>query len=323
MKAIKIHEFGAPDVMKYEETESIHAGAGQVLVKIIAAGVNPVEAYIRSGAYAREPALPYTPGADSAGIVEEVGAGIVSYKTGDRVYTSGSITGTYAETAVCAEHQVHPLPKNVSFQQGAALGVPYGTAYRALFQRAHAVAGETVLIHGATGGVGIAAVQLSLAAGCAVIATGGSERGRALLGAQCVEHVLDHTSPGYLDTIKSLTADRGVDIVLEMLANVNLSKDLKILAKNGRVVVIGNRGTVEIDPRDMMARDSVIMGMTLFNANETDLKTIHAGLVAGLSNNTLRPVIGKEFPLKNAPQAHEAVMDKGAYGKIILIPEQH
>jgi NADPH:quinone reductase len=323
MKAIKIHEFGAPDVMKYEETDSIHAGAGQVLVKIIAAGVNPVEAYIRSGAYAREPALPYTPGADSAGIVEEVGAGIVSYKTGDRVYTSGSITGTYAETAVCAEHQVHPLPKNVSFQQGAALGVPYGTAYRALFQRAHAVAGETVLIHGATGGVGIAAVQLSLAAGCAVIATGGSERGRALLGAQCVEHVLDHTSPGYLDTIKSLTADRGVDIVLEMLANVNLSKDLKILAKNGRVVVIGNRGTVEIDPRDMMARDSAILGMTLFNANETDLKTIHAGLVAGLSNNTLRPVIGKEFPLKNAPQAHEAVMDKGAYGKIILIPEQH
>jgi NADPH2:quinone reductase len=132
--------------------------------------------------------------------------------------------------------------------------------------------------------------------------------------------VLDHTSPEYLDIIKSLTRDRGVDIVLEMLANVNLSKDLKVLAKNGRVVVIGNRGMVEIDPRDMMARDSAILGMTLFNAGESDLKTIHAGIVAGLTNNTLRPVIGKEIPLKDAPQAHQDVMGKGAYGKIVLIP---
>jgi NADPH2:quinone reductase len=320
MKAIRVHEFGAPDVMKYEETEGLRPGEGQVLVKIIAAGVNPVEAYIRSGTYARKPALPYTPGADGAGIVEEIGAGVLSCKTGDRVYTSGSVTGTYAETAVCLEHHIHLLPKNVSFQQGAALGVPYGTAYRALFQRAHAVAGETVLIHGATGGVGIAAVQLSLAAGLTVIATGGSERGRALLAGQCVEHVLDHSSPEYLDTIKSLTADRGVDVVLEMLANVNLARDLRILAKNGRVVVIGNRGTVEIDPRDMMARDSAILGMTLFNASQSDLRTIHAGIVAGLSNTTLRPVIGKEIPLKDAPLAHQAVMDKGAYGKIVLIP---
>lgn len=320
MKAIRIHEFGAPDVMKYEETDIVHPGEGQVLVKIIAAGVNPVEAYIRSGTYARKPSLPYTPGADGAGIIEEVGASVVSCKTGDRVYTSGSITGTYAEMAVCAEHHVHPLPQNVSFQQGAALGVPYGTAYRALFQRAHAVAGESVLIHGATGGVGIAAVQLSLAAGLVVIATGGSERGRALLEAQCVEHVLDHTTEGYLDKIKSLTADRGVDIVLEMLANVNLARDLRVLSKNGRVVVIGNRGTVEIDPRDMMARDSAILGMTLFNAGESDLKTIHAGIVAGLSNTTLRPVIGKEIPLKDASLAHQATMDKRAYGKIVLLP---
>jgi NADPH:quinone reductase len=320
MKAIRIHEFGEPDVMKYEDIENALPKEGQVLVKILAVGVNPVETYIRSGTYARKPTLPYTPGADGAGIVEEVGAGVVSYKKGDRVYLSGSLTGTYAEIALCAQHHVHPLPKNVSFQQGAALGVPYGTAYRALFQRAHAVAGETALIHGATGGVGIAAVQLSLAAGLAVIATGGSKRGRDLLADQGVEHILDHSSEGYLDSINSLTADRGVDVIMEMFAHVNLSKDIKVLAKNGRVVVIGNRGGVEIDPRDLMARDSAIMGMTLFNANEADLKMIHAGLIAGLSNNTLRPVIGKEFPLKDASQAHQAVMGKGAYGKIVLIP---
>jgi NADPH2:quinone reductase len=306
--------------MKYEDVDNPRPMEGQVLVKINAAGVNPVEAYIRSGMYPLKPTFPYTPGADGAGIIEEVGASVSSWKIGDRVYLAGSLTGTYAEETVCAERHVHPLPKNVSFQKGAALGVPYGTAYRALFHRARANAGETVLIHGATGGVGIAAVQLSLAAGLIVIATGGSERGRALLAGQRVGHVLDHTSAEYLDTIKSLTAGRGVDVVLEMLANVNLSKDLKVLAKNGRVVVIGSRGSVEIDPRDMMGRDSAILGMTLFNANESDLIMIHAGLVAGLSNNTLRPVIGKEIPLKDASLAHQAVMEKGAYGKIVLIP---
>jgi NADPH2:quinone reductase len=258
---------------------------------------------------------------DGAGIVEEVGSGVLSYKKGDRVYVSGALTGTYAEIALCAQRHVHPLPENVSFQQGAALGVPYGTAYRALFQRARVKAAETVLIHGATGGVGIAAVQLARGAGLVVIATGGTERGRALLLAeQNVEHVLDHDTAGYIETIRSLTAGRGVDVVLEMLANVNLSKDLKVLAKNGRVVVIGNRGVVEIDPRDLMTQDSAIMGMTLFNADENDLRIIHAGIGAGLANGTLVPVIGKEIPLKDAEQAHQAIMEKGAYGKTVLIP---
>ena len=319
MKAIRISEFGPPEVMKYEVVDDVKPAAGQVRVKIMAAGVNPVEAYIRSGAYARKPTLPYTPGSDGAGIVEAVGEGIVSVKTGDRVYTSGSVTGTYADSAVCAEHHVHPLPENVSFQEGAALGVPYGTAYRALFQRAHALPDETVLVHGATGGVGIAAVQLALAAGLTVIATGGSQRGRALLAVQRATHVLDHTLLGYLDTIKSLTQDRGVDIVLEMLANVNLAKDLEALAKNGRVVVIGSRGPVVINPRDLMARDSAILGMTLFNAGDTDLASIHAALATGLSNGTLKPVIGKEFAMHDAPRAHEAVMEKGAYGKNVLV----
>jgi NADPH:quinone reductase len=321
MKAIRIHEFGLPDVMKYEDLDCASPGEGQVRVRIMAAGVNPVEAYIRSGSYALKPTLPYTPGSDGAGIVEEVGPGVVSWKEGDRVYLSGSLSGTYAEVAICARHQVHSLPENVSFQQGAALGVPYGTAYRALFQRARVNAGETALIHGATGGVGIAAVQLSIAAGLVVFATGGSSRGRALLAEQRAHHVLDHTSKEYLEAIQSLTDGRGVDVIIEMLANVNLSNDLKILAKNGRVVVIGNRSdSVGINPRDLMTRDAAIMGMVLFNAGETDLKTIHAGLVAGLSNNTLRPVIGKEFPLKDASLAHHAIMENGAYGKIILIP---
>jgi NADPH2:quinone reductase len=221
---------------------------------------------------------------------------------------------------LCADRQLHPLPDAVTFKQGAAVGVPYGTAHRALFHRARAEAGEFVLVHGATGGVGIAAVQLAHAAGLAVIATGGTDRGRELLGSEGVLHVLDHSKPGYLGAVSVITQGGGVDIVLEMLANVNLADDLGILAKKGRVVVVGSRGNIEINPRELMSRDADILGMTLFNADESDLKSIHAALFAGLSNNTLRPVIGKEFPLKEASNAHRAIMDKGAWGKIVLIP---
>src|SRR2546425_5704563 len=133
MKAIRVHQFGAPEVMRLEGVPSLKPGPGQVLVRIHAAGVNPVETYIRSGTYARKPALPYTPGTDAAGIVESVGEGVTRVDIGDRVYTAGALTGTYAEQALCLESQVHPLPKHVSFAQGAAIGIPYATAYRALF----------------------------------------------------------------------------------------------------------------------------------------------------------------------------------------------
>jgi NADPH2:quinone reductase len=133
-------------------------------------------------------------------------------------------------------------------------------------------------------------------------------------------HVLNHRDANYLQQILPLTANAGVDVVLEMLANVNLDNDLDVLARNGRIVVIGNRGRVEIDPRKAMARDGAILGMTLFNATTEELREIHAGLVAGLENGTLNPVIGKEFPLADAAKSHGAVMESGAYGKIVLVP---
>lgn len=320
MKAIRVHEFGNPEVMKWETVGDPTPAAGQITVNIQAAGVNPVESYIRAGGYARKPDLPYTPGSDGAGVVDAVGEGVGGFKKGDRVYTSGSISGTYAEKALCAKEQAHPLPDNVDFRQGAALGVPYATAYRALFQKAEARPSETVLIHGGSGGVGVAAIQLALAAGCSVIATAGSETGRALIASQGVVHVLDHTVPGYLDGIKTITRNSGVDVIVELLANSNLANDLKILAPKGRIVVVGSRGAILIDPRDLMARDAAIVGMVLFNAQETELLDIHAALKAGLSNKTLIPIIGKEFPLREAAQAHRRIMEERAYGKVVLIP---
>ena len=320
MKAIRVHETGGPEVMKLEEVPDLKPGPGQVVVRVKAAGVNPVDTYIRAGAHAVKPPLPYTPGMDAAGDVESVGEGVTRVAIGDRVYTSSTLTGAYAEQVLCDESQVHPLPENVSYAQGAAVNVPYATAYRALFQRARAVAGETVLVHGASGGVGIAGVQLARAAGMKVIGTGGTDKGRDLVKEQGAHHVLDHRAPDYFDQLKALTSGRGVDVILEMLANVNLAKDLTALAQAGRVVVIGNRGTIEVNPRDAMGRDAAILGMSLFNASANELASIHAALFAGLENGALRPVVGQEVPLAEAARAHAAVMESGAYGKIVLIP---
>jgi NADPH2:quinone reductase len=320
MKAIRIHEFGGSEVMRLEEAPDPRPAPGEVLVRINAAGVNPVDTYIRSGLYAVKPALPYTPGIDGAGVVETVGAEVRHVKPGDRVYIAGTLSGAYAEKTLCAASQVHHLPARVSFSQGAALGVPYSTAYRALFQKAGALPGETVLVHGASGGVGLAAVQLARAAGTIVIGTAGSEQGQNCVIREGAHHVFSHRSADYLDQVVAVTEGRGVDVILEMLANVNLGKDLGILARGGRVVVIGSRGSVEINPRDLIIRDASVLAMSVLNAPEQELARIHAALGAGLENGTLRPVVGRELPLAEAVRAHEEVMESGRCGKIVLVP---
>lgn len=317
MKAIRVHEFGGPEALRLEETADPQPGPGQVLVRVEAIGINPVDTYIRSGSYGKRP-LPYTPGSDAAGTVEIVGEGVLAVKAGDRVYLAGTITGAYAEKALCTAAQVRPLPAQLSFAQGAAVHVPYYTAYFGLHNRARALPGEVLLVHGASGGVGLAAVQIARAAGLTVIGTAGSERGRRLVADQGAHHVLDHTQEGYLDEIKALTGGKGVHVILEMLANINLPKDLGALAQDGRVVIIGSRGPVEIDPRLTMVKNSSILGMSLANATETETARLHAALGAGLANGTLVPVVAQEFPLADAPRAHEAIMASGAHGKIVL-----
>jgi NADPH2:quinone reductase len=191
MKAISVSEFCGPEVLRLVVLADPTPAEGQVSVRVQAIGVNPVDTYIRAGAHAVRPQLPYTPGSDAAGVVDAVGDGIKHLSKGDRVYLAGTISGAYAEIALCNASQVHPLPRQLSFSQGAAVGVPYATAYRALFHRAGARAGEIVLVHGGSGGVGTAAVQLARAAGMTVIATGGSEQGRRSVIEQGAHHVLD------------------------------------------------------------------------------------------------------------------------------------
>lgn len=317
MKAIRLHAFGEPEAMVLETVPDPVPAAGQVLVRIRAAGVNPVDTYLRAGIYRPDLPLPWTPGLDGAGIVESVGPEVTRFKPGQRVYMTAAATGTYAELALGAEAKVFPLPDAISFTQGAALGVPYGTAYRALFQKAQAVPGETVLVHGASGGVGLAALQWARAAGLRVIGTAGSPEGLKLVHGEGAHHALNHRQPGYQKEILEL-APKGVDVILEMLANVNLGNDLGLLAKGGRVVVIGSRGPVEVNPRDAMARDAAIFGMSLFNATVRDIATIHAAVRAGLEQGTLRPVVSRELPLSDAAVAHHAVVESSTLGKIVL-----
>jgi NADPH2:quinone reductase len=320
MKAILVHEFGGPKVLKFEEVPTPRPATGQVLVRIHAAGVNPYDTYMRNGSYAVKPPLPYTPGSDGAGVVEAVGEGVSKVKPGDRVYTAKTVTGAYAEYTLTLESQVHRLPAEITYNQGAGVWVPYGTAYHALYQCTRARAGETLLVHGASGGVGIAAVQIARAMGLIVLGTAGTEKGLELVRREGAHHVFNHTQSGYLEQILKATGGSGANLILEMLANVNLGQDLKLLAPHGRVVVIGSRGDVTVSPRDLMMRRASIHAFTLWGVTEAEENEIHAGVMAGLEKGTLRPVVGKELPLAEAPRAHKEVLEPGAFGKIVLVP---
>jgi len=320
MKAIQVRQFGGPEVLQLQDIPTPNPGAGQVLVRVHAAGVNPYDTYMRNGTYAIKPPLPYTPGSDAAGVIEAVGEGVSKFKSGTRVYTARTVTGAYAEYALALESQVHALPDKISFAQGAGVWVPYGTAITALVHHAHARPGETVLIHGASGGVGTAAAQFARSMGLTVFGTASTQKGMDLAKKEGAHQAFDHSKAGYAEEISKATDGRGVDIILEMLANVNLSTDLKLLAMNGRVIIIGNRGEITINPRELMGRRGTAKGFTLWAATESELVEIHAAIGAGLENGTLRPIVGKELSLKDAAKAHLDVLAPGAHGKIVLVP---
>lgn len=323
MKAIRAHEFGGPEKLQLDEVDDPVPGRDDVVVDVAAAGVNPADTYMLGGAYAIKPALPYIPGGDAAGTISAVGDGVTGLSVGDRVFVGtllgGDMTGCYAEKVRRPAGDVMTLPESVDLRQGAALGIPYGTAHWGLFGRGGAKAGETVFIHGASGAVGTAAVQLAKRAGLTVIGSGGSDRGRELILAEGADHAVDHTAKDYIEEVRELSHG-GPQLILEMLANVNLAADLDLVAKYGRIVVIGNRGEITINPRMTMMKELDIRGLALFNASRSSSETIVTDLISGLADGTLRPVIGREMPLAEAGAAHRAVLEPGAYGKIVLVP---
>ncbi|KAM9244184.1 quinone oxidoreductase [Dugong dugon] len=321
MRAVRVFEFGGPEVLKLRSDVARPIPKNhQVLIKVHACGVNPVETYIRSGTYNRLPPLPYTPGSDVAGVIEAVGDNVSAFKKGDRVFTTGTVSGGYAEYAVAADHMVYSLPEKLDFKQGAAIGIPYFTAYRALFHSARAKAGETVLVHGASGGVGIATCQIARAYGLRVLGTAGTEKGQNIVLQNGAHEVFNHKDVNYIDEIKKSVGDKGINVIIEMLSNVNLSNDLKLLSHGGRVIIVGSRGPIEINPRDTMTKESSIIGVSLFSSSTEEFQQSAAALQAGMETGWLKPVIGSQYPLEKVAQAHENIIHgSGTAGKMILL----
>lgn len=320
MKAICVRQFGGPEVLKVEENLPIpQPNDNQVLIKVYAAGVNPVDTYIRNGTYAIKPALPYTPGMDVSGTIEAVGKNVKRLKEGDRVFSIRTVTGGYAEYCVTDEDFTQLLDEKLRFEEGAGLGVPYYTAYRATIIRGRAKPGETVLIHGASGGVGLACVQLSRHIGLKVIGTAGSKAGMDLISNHGGNVVLNHKDEDYTKQIMDATNGEGPDLIIEMLANVNLEKDLNMIRKNGRIINVGSRGTVEISPRFTMAKECIVTGVILMGSSQEDWKEMHAAIQQGIKSGWVSPHVHKEYSLTEAEKAHCDVIDNtGAQGKLII-----
>ena len=316
MKAMQIQAYGPASALALVDAAQPAINEEQILVKVGAAGVNPVDTYIRSGTNNYTANFPHTPGSDGAGTVVKVGSAVSDFEVGQRVYFSRNLTGSSAEYCVCATTHTYPLADALSFAEGACLGIPYTTAHRALFGRANAKTGDKVLIHGGTGAVGIAAIQLALASGMEVVASAGSEEGAKLLREQGIETVIMHNEDGHLAPFQSL--ETGFDVIIEMLANHNLDQDLKALAFGGRVAVVGNRGTVEINPRDLMARDAAVMGVALANVKPAELALIAKALKPLFEKGVLKPVIRQSYALEALPQAHEDVLKSGALGNLVI-----
>lgn len=324
MRAIRVDDFGGPEVMRLQEVSDPIPGTGEVVIDVRAAGVNPADTYMRSGAYAILPKLPYTPGGDAGGVVAAVGPDVEDFAVGDRVFVgtalSFDLTGCYAEKVKRRASEVMKLPGDVGFAAAAAFGVSYPTAHYALFARGGARAGETVFIHGASGSVGTAAVQLAKRAGLKVVGSAGSASGLALVVEEGADLAVDHTRKGYLDEVRSYTGGRGPELILEMLANVNLAADMELVAKYGRIIVVGNRGEITVNPRLTMMKELDIRGIQLWNATPAQVKPMMQDIMAGVAEGALRPIVGREFPLADAAAAHVAVLAPGAHGKIVLVP---
>lgn len=329
MKAVQIEKFGGPEVLQTVTIAEPNPNKDEVKVKLYATGLNPNESYTITGTYgAFIPELPYVPGFDGAGVVEEIGTNVTQFKVGDRVFVSGfgakKNTGTYAEKVVVDADSVYDLPDKLSFLDGAGLGIPVFTAYQALVQKAQIKAGELVLIHGASGAVGSFAVQIAKAFGAIVIGTSSTEEGRKSIIDLGADFAMDHISLDNKEELLMITEQNAPEVIIEMLANKNLEVDSQVIANNGRIIVVGNRGTIEINPRNLMSTGATITGMTLSNRNPEMKKELTYGLTALLEVGAVKPLIGEKFTLDEPVAAHKALMKSSGSGrKIFVIREEN
>lgn len=322
MKAMRAHQFGGPEQLRFEDAPDPQVEQGEVRIRVRAAGINPADLVRLSGRYPQALKLPYIPGTDVCGEVEAVGAGVTNVKEGEKVF-GRAVSGGYAEKACLLASEAIPLPANLSFAEGAAIPIPFYTAYRALHHKAALRAGETVLISAGGGGVGVAAIQLAKVASAKVITTVGSrekaERTREL-GADVA---LNYREQDFVAEIQKLTDGRGVEVIIENVAADNLAKDFAVLARDGRLVLIGS-GTGKSPEATFgvtaaLTKDANIHAMSLVNAGAF-VPDMAKALTRLFAEGKLKAIVSKSYPLPEAPQALADLLAGRVFGKLVLTP---
>ena len=323
MQALVVKKYGKADGLAIMEGPEPKAGKGEVLVKVRAVGLNPVDGYILSGNYALRPEPPFIPCFDGSGVVMSVGPGVGKWRSGDEVFFLLPSPGAAAGVVSVPEHALAALPAGLSTVAGAALGIPYVTAAAALFGRGKRQDGEQILVHGATGAVGHAALEWlryrNRREGIRnrIMASAGSQEGLEKLIKMPDVSVLDHRETNHLEKALEISGRKGVDLALEMNAHIYLGKILPVLAPHGRVVIIGSQGTTLMNPRDLMVRQAAVLGFSLFQVREQMRKKI-LDEIASTPAGTWDPPIAETFPLSQAGNAFSSLLQGPRRGKIVL-----
>ena len=323
MRAIEITQPGGPDVLKIVERPDPRADAGQLLVKVEAAGVNRPDLMQRLGKYPPPPGATDIPGLEIAGTVRGVGPGVSRWRTGDRVCALVA-GGGYAELCVVPEPQCLPLPDGLDRIAAAAIPETYFTVWTNLFQRARMQRGERVLVHGGTSGIGTTAIQLAREWNATIFATAGSDEKCAAcerLGAQAI----NYKTSDFVEVVRASTAGRGVDIILDIIGGEYLSRNLDCLAMEGRLVQIGLQGgaRAEINLSTLMHRRATLTGSTLRPRSPEEKGLIARDLEQQvwplLAAKRVGPVVHATFPLEQAAAAHRLLESGEVIGKLVLI----
>jgi NADPH2:quinone reductase len=318
MKAVVYEAYGDPQVLKIAEIAKPKINPSEVLIHVKASGINPVDTYFRKGI--REvPAFPYIPHFDLAGDVVEVGSDVTNVQVGDRVWATNAKNAS-AEFAALTSDLVFPLPSNLDYKDGAALAMPFMTAYLSLFNRGQLKKGESVLIYGGAGAVGHAAVQLAKEAGANVIATA-SNKEKALIAKKAgADEVIIYKEDNLVDKIMKITNQQGVSLILDMSLSENLEKDLQVIKLTGRIITIGSpvNNTPPLLWRQLNMKHASLIGVLLFTAPLEELISAGQAISEGFTKELYATHIGKVFSYEAAAHAHEALELKQFDGRIIL-----
>ena len=323
MKAVIAAQPGGPQVLTVVDRPDPDPGPGELLVRVRATAVNRADLLQREGRYPPPPGAPDVLGLELAGEVVRIGDGVERWTPGDRVFAIVA-GGGYAELALVPADVAMPIPSTLDWHEAAAVPEVFATAYDNVFTRAGLTAGETLLIHGGSGGVGTAAIQLGVRAGCTVFATGSARRKLDACREIGAAEVIDYTDEDFLARVEDLTGGRGVDVILDVVGGRYLERNLRALATEGRLVIIGLLGgsAAEVDLRRLITKRLRMMGSTLRARSipeKADVaRLMENDVLPGFADGSLRPVIDRVLPLTEVADAHRAMADGEHIGKIVL-----